>query len=711
MAPVEKYFREILDRINKLTMPLATLSPFAVACLSRTGIRWSRLIIIHDLVIAGSSLLVAMYLRIGSTALVDSQATVVFGSMLFFVVIAGVAFLAFGMYRSVWRYASIPDLVAIIKGASLAIVIFMPAMFLVNRLSEIPRSVPVIQWLVLVMMLGGSRLIYRALRNSFWSKAAIEPVGQIPVLVAGTCPEGATFIHAMNGDPEAPYRVVGILDWGIEHLGRAIQGVPVLGGLEQLPEVVKRLHKKGVRPQRLILAGLGSRVDRNLVDILANADTVGVTVARLPKLVEFKDASAHHKDGSRIELLPVALEDLLERPQTPLNRSAIRRLVKGRRVLVTGAGGTIGSELTRQIAALEPASLTMVDASEFALYTIDLELREQRTSLEAHPVICDVRDRDRVMQVFSAYHPELVFHAAALKHVPMVEINPGEGIRTNVIGTRNVADAVSRYGARAMIQVSTDKAVNPTNVMGASKRLAEMYCQALDLVGAQAGPTDPVPPRLMTVRFGNVLGSSGSVVPLFQRQLARGGPLTVTHPDIKRFFMTVREAVELVLQASAHGLDHSGRRGQIFVLDMGQPVKIADLARRMTCLAGLRPDVDVRIEYTGLRPGEKLYEELFDATETPLPSIVDGVFVAVSCAPDHDTLRSAFADLAEAAEDDDHVRLRLLLCQSVPGYQPDGSDSETPTSSIIPVIAGARAGSVDLVEGLKPYATAEALNR
>jgi O-antigen biosynthesis protein WbqV len=252
----------------------------------------------------------------------------------------------------------------------------------------------------------------------------------------------------------------------------------------------------------------------------------------------------------------------------------------------------------------------------------------------------------------------------------MVELNPSEGIRTNVTGTRNVADAVARHGALAMIQVSSDKAVNPCSVMGASKRLAEMYCQALDLAGANAAAGGPRSPRFMTVRFGNVLGSSGSVVPLFRRQLARGGPLTVTHPEIRRYFMTVREAVELVLQASAHGLAYPERRGQIFVLDMGQPIKIADLARQMIRLAGLQPDLDVRIEYTGLRPGEKLYEELFDATETRLPSVVDGVFAAVSCTSDPEALRSTFAELAAAAVDDDRARLRLLLSQSVPGYQP-----------------------------------------
>jgi FlaA1/EpsC-like NDP-sugar epimerase len=275
------------------------------------------------------------------------------------------------------------------------------------------------------------------------------------------------------------------------------------------------------------------------------------------------------------------------------------------------------------------------------------------------------------MQLFAAHRPELVFHAAALKHVPMVELNKGEGVLTNVLGTRNVADAASRYGARAMVQVSTDKAVNPTNVMGASKRLAEFYCQALDVAIDPEQKREQPSPRFMTVRFGNVLGSSGSVVPLFQRQLARGGPLTVTHPDIKRYFMTVREAVELILQASAHGLQHQDERGQIFVLDMGEAIRIVDVARQMIRLAGLRPDQDIEITFTGLRPGEKLYEELFDRDERRLPAVVDGVLVAASQPINLEILRRVFDELLAASLRQDDVALQHLIQHLLPGYQPD----------------------------------------
>jgi O-antigen biosynthesis protein WbqV len=336
---------------------------------------------------------------------------------------------------------------------------------------------------------------------------------------------------------------------------------------------------------------------------------------------------------------------------------------------VTGAGGSIGGELVRQIADLRPAWLSLLDSSEFALYAINLELGERAPALGRTPILADVRSRARLEQVFAHEKPDLVFHAAALKHVPMVEAHPAEGALTNAIGTRHVAELARQHGARAMVTISTDKAVNPASAMGATKRLAESFCQALDL----ASPADAT--RFVTVRFGNVLGSTGSVVPLFQRQLEAGGPLTVTHPEIKRYFMTIREAVELVLQASALGArGGSVAGGRILVLDMGDPVRIIDLARRMIRLAGLRPDRDVKIAITGLRPGEKLDEELFHAAEaherTPLP----GVMLASPRTADLALIARALDELevlARAGRDRDVV---ALLHRLVPEFHPaDGA--------------------------------------
>jgi O-antigen biosynthesis protein WbqV len=435
----------------------------------------------------------------------------------------------------------------------------------------------------------------------------------------------------------------------------------VLGRLDDLTQVIQSLAARGTPVQRLVITDPATLDGATKQGLIEQAERLGLSAARLPRPTELRDAS----EEAEIRPQPIALEDLLGRPQFARDRAAVRQLIDGRRVLITGAGGTIGSELSRQIAALSPGELILLDSSEYHLYAIDLELRERYPERHCRPVLCSIRERDRVMAVFAAERPELVFHAAALKHVPMVEMNPGEGVLTNVVGTRNVADAAAQYGALAMVQVSTDKAVKPTNVMGASKRLAEFYCQSLDLDGGRGGRAA----RFMTVRFGNVLGSSGSVVPLFQRQLDRGGPLTVTHPDIERYFMTVREAVELVLQATAHGLEHSEARGQIFVLDMGKPAKIADVARQMIRLAGLRPDVDVGLEFTGLRPGEKLYEELFDDNEERLGAAVDGILVAASKSITLEVLQRVFDELAAASRSQDHDTVLRLLAHVVPSYQ------------------------------------------
>ena len=622
---------------------------------------------VHDAIVACMTVSLALYLRLGDEAFALPPADVALMTVSF-LAISATAFTFFGVYRGVWRYASLGDLMVIIKATTVAVLLFIACMYLFKQLDSIPRSVPVIQWFLLVVVLGGSRFSYRLFRHQHRALAPRDqPAAPIPVLLVGACEGAEQFIRSTKADVNAPYKVVGVVDDHAEFQGRFIHGVPVLGQCDELTAVLARLASRGVRPQRLIMAdATGKRNDAATQEMLRTAERLGLTAACLPRLTDFRDTP---KDGE-IDLQPIALEDLLGRPQAPLDRDAISRLIAGRRVLITGAGGTIGSELTRQIAALRPVELTLLDFSEFNLYSIEIELRERHPSLRCRAVLCNIRDRERVMQLFAAHRPELVFHAAALKHVPMVELNKGQGVLTNVLGTRNVADAASRYGARAMVQVSTDKAVNPTNVMGASKRLAEFYCQALDVAINPDRDREQPTPRFMTVRFGNVLGSSGSVVPLFQRQLARGGPLTVTHPDIKRYFMTVREAVELILQASAHGLQHPDERGQIFVLDMGEPIRIVDVARQMIRLAGLRPDQDVEITFTGLRPGEKLYEELFDRDERRLPAVVDGVLVAASQPINLEILRRVFDELLAASLREDDVALQHLIQHLLPGYQP-----------------------------------------
>jgi FlaA1/EpsC-like NDP-sugar epimerase len=331
---------------------------------------------------------------------------------------------------------------------------------------------------------------------------------------------------------------------------------------------------------------------------------------------------------------------------------------------VTGAGGSIGSELVRQISQFKPAQLLLIEQSEFNLYTVEAELQATTHDLSCPAVLADVRNRRSIARIFACYQPEIVFHAAALKHVPLVEANAIEGMSTNVLGTVNVADACLSAGTDTMVLISTDKAINPTNMMGASKRIAERYCQALDMRRHNARGT-----RFVTVRFGNVLGSSGSVVPLFQKQLAAGGPLTVTHPDMKRYFMTLREAVELVLQASVLGRRDDIAEGKIFVLDMGEPVRILDLARQMIRLAGLRPDLDIKIEMTGLRPGEKLFEELFNESEDIIPTECAGIMLAAPGPADLREFTPALRALSIACDEGNESQLSELVRRLVPEYR------------------------------------------
>jgi len=403
--------------------------------------------------------------------------------------------------------------------------------------------------------------------------------------------------------------------------------------------------------------------------LLDKVDRFGMTLARVPKPTDFKSGV---KDA--LEFKPIAVEDLLGRPQTPLDRSAMRSFISGRRVLVTGAGGTIGSELVRQVSDFGPSRVLLFDNSEFNLYSIDLELAERHPSLWRKAVIGDVRNQASIERVFSSFKPEVVFHAAALKHVPLVEENTTEGVMTNVMGTANVANACCQNGAAAMVMISTDKAVNPTSIMGATKRIAESYCQAMDL--RECVKKDGT--RFITVRFGNVLGSTGSVVPLFQRQLAAGGPLTVTHPEVQRYFMTVREAVELVVQASAMGSRSRDQQGKIFVLDMGEPVRIMDLARQMIRLSGRQLDHDIKIEIIGMRPGEKLFEEMFHGGEPLMPTECKGILLAAPRASDREKLEHAIERLGHACDTNHWDKALQLITKMVPEYSPPDEEFPVP---------------------------------
>ncbi len=581
---------------------------------------------------------------------------------------------ALGLPQQYWRYSGLRDLMAVLGAAVVAALLFATTLWLAGLWHSPNPAFPALHAMVLTGLLGVPRLISR-MRTI---RRTAEEGERQPVLVVGGVDQVDLFIRALAQERRPAYRVQGILARRSRQSGRRIQGHPILGTLEETDAVLERLRAESRLPSLLVLAS----PDLNgaaLEAVLDAADRHGVPIRRAPQPTALGHAARSTDDAVRIDLRPVSIEELLDRPQVPLDREGMARLVQGRRVLVTGAGGTIGGELARQVAALGPSMLTLLDHGEYVLYEIDLELSERHPAVPRRAMLADVRDEARMRRLMEEIRPELVFHAAALKHVPMVENDPLEGLLTNAHGTRIVADTARAAGCGLMVFISTDKAVNPTSVMGASKRLAEMYCQALDREARASNQGM----RCITVRFGNVLGSTGSVVPLFRRQLERGGPLTVTHPDMRRYFMTVREAVGLVLQAAVVGaVDRDDappelREGGIFVLDMGSPVKIVDLARRMIRLAGLRPEEDVEIRFTGLRPGEKLFEEMFHGQEPPRPTQFDGLLVATPRTADAALVGRALDEIAAAARGG-HGRMALAqLARLVPEFDhQDGSAAQ-----------------------------------
>ena len=637
----------------------------------------AHLALIHDIVMAAVAFVAAVLVRMGFEAFLQVPQVLLLGTALFCAVSA-LVFSWTGLYRGVWRYASLDDIVAIVKAVTLAVLLFVALLFLVTRLDALPRSTPVIVWFALIALLAIPRFVYRVLKDGHFDLLLrrTAEARKVPVLLVGAGDEADLFIREMARSATGSYRPIGIVDDKPRRVGRSIRGVPVLGEIEDIPALVRQLARSHVAPQRLILTK--DRIDAALVRRLFEiSEALALPLARLPRLTDFQRGGAE-----RIDVRPIAIEDLLGRPQTPLDRPAMAALIGGRRVLVTGAGGTIGGELARQVAALGPASLALLDSAEFALYAIDLELAEQFPELPRRAVLGDVRDRRQLAELLGELEPELVFHAAALKHVPMSEANPEEAILTNAIGTRNLSELCRDAGVGAMVMISTDKAVNPTSVMGATKRLAEAWCQTLDLVERRRREQTGHFTRFITVRFGNVLGSTGSVVPLFQRQLARGGPLTITHPEITRYFMTVREAVELVLQSTTLGMADGDAGGRIYVLDMGQPVRIVDLARQMIRLAGLRPERDVQIAFTGLRPGEKLHEELFHAGEALVETGASGIRLANPRTSDSAVLARALDELEAAARARRTDDALALLAHLVPEFTGTGAAPTQLTSGV-----------------------------
>lgn len=608
----------------------------------------------HDIIMAPICLMISLALRLGENF--AQSYTYLAPTLLLFTISCAFVFSFMGLYKGVWRYASLNDLVNISKSVILATLIFIPIMFMFNRLEDFPRSVLIINILVMIAMLGGPRILYRMIKDkdisfNFLHSSADE---RTPVLLVGMSPNAVSFLRECARREKSEYKIVAIIDNDDSRVGRKIHGITIYGNIDSIPLAIKRLKRENQTPRRVILAE--DYLDKDTVNkLLKMSDTLGFSLAKLPRISDFK-----HNIG-KVEVKPIAIEDLLGRAEITPSLGRREALINGRSILVTGAGGTIGSELVRQICRFRPARLILVEISEFNLYKIDKELEQFSCDIEIISLMSDVRDYNKIDKIFAQYKPDIVFHAAALKHVPIVENNLAEAFMTNVIGSKNVADISANHKVKRMVMISTDKAVNPTSLMGTTKRIAECYIQGL---GNSKENIDTI---FSTVRFGNVLGSSGSVIPLFQSQLENGGPITVTHPDMERFFMTVPEAVELVLQASTLESEKDNR-SNIFVLDMGNPVKIIELATQMIKLAGLVPHEDIKITFTGIREGEKLYEELFYDDEHRTETFYKGIINAQAKNVDFDNLVYQIEIAKTNCEEQNAEKLLKTILQIVPEY-------------------------------------------
>ncbi|MFB5651363.1 polysaccharide biosynthesis protein [Leptospira wolffii] len=608
--------------------------------------QWNRRTLLFplDLIFMVASYFLAHLIRFESLGFLD-RLEEFFIPLAIVVVCRSIVFLFSNIYRSIWAYASIHDLVEIIKTTILSSLISNTALLFYNGFEHLSRMIPVIDTLLLLGFLCIRSLSWRLVRDQY---ILHKRKGEgIPTLILGAGKTGATLLTELRRHNDLNLLPIGLLDDDESKIGAHIQGVPVLGKLDQAEDTIRNLGVKKVliafnRPDGKFIGKLIQTFESSEVDfkILPSLGSLFFDPPRVQQLREIR------------------VEDVLGRPVVDLEIESIRSYIAGKTILITGAGGSIGSELCRQMAVFHPKKMILLDSAETPLYEIDYELRKsfKDTEIQFSAVIADIKNPSRIGSVFQTHKPEVVFHSAAYKHVPMMEINPSEAVLNNVFGTKNLADIAVAFGTERFVLISTDKAVNPVNIMGASKRVSELYLQIL---------SPETKTKFITVRFGNVLGSSGSVIPRFREQISNGGPVTVTHPDVIRYFMTIPEATQLVLQAGA-----MGEKGEIFLLEMGEPIRILRLAEDMIRLSGLRPYTDIPIEFTGLRPGEKLFEELLLDLEGIKKTHHPKIRIAAPLVDrDPSSFQARFLALLEAARADREEEIFYCFKALVPEYR------------------------------------------
>jgi FlaA1/EpsC-like NDP-sugar epimerase len=571
--------------------------------------------------------------------------------LVFFIILKLIVFGYFRQYQGWWRFVGISDLLSIVKASLVSTLILVvlwygllmsePVRMKLREVTTISQAIFILDMFATIVLLGSLRMAVRLYHEEFLTEAG----GKLKrFLIVGAGNAGEALLRELHRMPVGQYDVIGFIDDDPAKQGMNIHGIPVLGKVDQLPQICK---KQDIEEIAIAMPSATAKQLRNVVQICEGAK---VRFRTVPSVADI--ASGRYRVS---QIRDVDINDLLGREAVKLDLDIIEQYIKDKVILVTGAGGSIGSEMSRQVCNFEPKYLLLLEQAENALFYIERELRKSFPKVAMETLICDITDKKRVEQIFEKYKPQVVIHAAAHKHVPLMEINPGEAIKNNIVGTKVVADAADKYGAGNFVMISTDKAVNPTSIMGSSKRIAEMYIQDLNKTSNT---------RFVTVRFGNVLGSNGSVVPIFKSQIAVGGPVTVTHPEMKRYFMTIPEASQLVLQAAA-----MGKGGEVFVLDMGEPVKIVDLAKELITLSGFRPGEDIEIVFTGIRPGEKLFEELSIKGENMMPTRHVKIGIWENSIPyNRQQLCHLIDNLVAMADTRDYKDIVATIKQIVPEY-------------------------------------------
>ena len=615
------------------------------------------IVIFIDLLLLTSSLYIAHLIRFEFNIPANFMDT--YFRMLPFVLITKIlCFYFFDLYRGMWRYTSIQDLFNIIKAASTSVLLIICFILIRYRFTGFSRSVFLIDWCLTVLLISGFRLGVRMYFENFsekgarpsvhisWSRIFREKSGDIRnLLIIGAGDGGEIIYREIRANAGLRYRVVGFLDDNQAKIGKKIHGVPVLGRINEIKVAVAK-----VKADEALIA-IPSASGTQMRNIVENCKNSGIEFKTIPGYGELINGRVTINS-----IREVAYRDLLGREIIKLEEEKIGAYLENQNVLVTGAGGSIGSELCRQICRFKPAKIILFERAESPLHATELELKAIFKNVEVVPVLADIQDKNQLNKAFEGHQPAIVFHAAAYKHVPMLEIQPWKAVDNNVIGTKNLIQASVDHDVARFVFVSTDKAVRPANVMGTSKRLAEMLVQGQN----GCGLSDT---QFMIVRFGNVVGSVGSVIPLFKKQIQSGGPVTVTHPDVTRFFMTIPESCQLILQAGA-----MGKGGEIFILDMGTPIKIEDMARDLIRLSGFEPDVDIKIEFVGLRPGEKLYEELITEGENFVPTRHEKIMVLKGIECELELLDGKIDELVHFAEEQSGEKIKLKLKEIVPDY-------------------------------------------